>query len=103
MFAIRSFTECPLEFELAVDNGKILNGEWRNNIQGTEAGYTADCYYNPVNIDATRPNAINLLASCRYTPDTEIAIMRLPDDDPIKIEHEAFIARVKQFVDEVLK
>lgn len=102
MKTTRSFTERPAEFDLSHAAGTILSGEWRMTVTETDSGqFAAECSFLPVSIPATRANAINLLAACRYSVDEEIAIMRLPDDDPVKIEHEAYIARVKDFVNEI--
>lgn len=100
----KTYTEMPAEFYISIDSQEIQSGQWITKIvEDKEAKtFTAECHYNICNKPLLYDNLINLLASCRYTLEEEIAIMRLPDTDLVKIEHEAYIVRVKEFSRKIL-
>lgn len=70
--------------------------------EGEEGNYIVTEVADPAPHPAYYGTLVEALIALRYTPGAEIALNRLPDDDPEKIEYLAFVERAKQAVKAVL-
>lgn len=68
----------------------------------SEARYIVTETADPAPRQAEYGTLVEAVIALRYTLGAEIALNRLPDDDPEKVEYLAFVGRVKEAVKAVL-
>lgn len=98
-----SADENPAEFTVSLATKNWLHAaEWRSgerSVSEDGSTMTVTCHYVLRGCPATYDNLVAMLAACRYTTSEEVALMRKPDDDHDKVEHEAYIAAAKAFAE----
>lgn len=91
----------PDELSLVTDGTRILDASWTVSTASENGGWDNEVRTaGNISSPATRDEAIRLLMLCRYPrPDRECAILRRPEGDPERDEHEAYFGKVEAFVD----
>lgn len=73
-----------------------------NTYASAEEGYNVTETADPAPHPATYATLVEAIIALRYTMGEEIAINRLADDDPVKVDYLAFVERAKTAAKEAL-
>lgn len=88
--------EAPAELMIQLDEGKTATTVLLySRSEETEDGVVVTEVADPSPKPAEYGKIVEAVIALRYTPGAEIALNRLPDDDPEKIDYLAFVERAK--------